>query len=81
MSEIKPLYQKLKPEVKERLYSQSKDYKLTVNRLIEKLKTTCFYTDLRITEVHALQTFSDTHATEVYEFKWGEHLFDDLYDN
>ncbi len=81
MSKIKPLYQKLKPEVKERLYNQSKDYNLTVNRITKKLKETCFYTDLKITDVQTLQTFSDTYAKEVHEFKWGEHLFDDLYDN
>ena len=78
---ITTLYQKLKPEVKEKLYSQSKEYQSTVRLIIKKLKETNFYTDLRITDVQTLQTFSDTYAKEVYEFKWGEHLFDDLYDN
>jgi len=76
---IPTLYQKLKPEVKEKLYSQNKEYQNTVRLIIKKLKETSFYTDLKITDVQTLQTFSDTHANTVIDFKWGEHLFDNLY--
>lgn len=77
---MKSLYQQLKPEVKEKLYSQNKEYQNTVRMIVKKLKETSFYTDLKITDVQTLQTFSDTYADTVMDFKWGEHLFNNLYE-
>jgi len=57
---MKSLYANLKPEVKARLYSQNEEYQNSVRLIISKLKKHTFYTDLRITDVQTLQTFSDT---------------------
>ena len=76
---MKSLYANLKPEVKARLYSQNEEYQNSVRLIINKLKKHTLYTDLRITDVQTLQTFSDTHANTVMDFKWGEHLFNNLY--
>tara|TARA_R100001244_G_scaffold127498_1_gene98061 strand:+ start:291 stop:527 length:237 start_codon:yes stop_codon:yes gene_type:complete len=77
---MKSLYANLKPEVKARLYSQNEEYQNSVRLIINKLKKHTFYTDLRITDVQTLQTFSDTYADTVMDFKWGEHLFNNLYE-
>jgi hypothetical protein len=79
--EYPTLYQKLKPEVKGRLYSQDRDYEDTVNYIVKILKSKLFYTELKISEVQSLQIFSDTRAKTTREFNWGTHLFDDLYDD
>jgi len=67
---MKSLYASLKPEVKARLYSQNEEYQNSVRLIISKLKKHTFYTDLRITDVQTLQTFSDTYADTVMDFKW-----------
>jgi len=77
---MKSLYANLKPKVKARLYSQNEEYQNSVRLIINKLKKHTFYTDLRITDVQTLQTFSDTYADTVMDFKWGEHLFNNLYE-
>ena len=77
---MKSLYANLKPEVKARLYSQNEEYQNTVRLIVKKLKETSFYTDLKITDVQTLQTFSDTPANTMLDFKWGEHLFNNLYE-
>jgi len=77
---MKSLYANLKPEVKARLYSQNEEYQNTVRLIVKKLKETSLYTDLKITDVQTLQTFSDTYADTVMDFKWGEHLFNNLYE-
>ena len=77
---MKSLYANLKPEVKARLYSQNEEYQNSVRLIINKLKKHTFYTHLRITDVQTLQTFSDTYADTVMDFKWGEHLFNNLYE-
>ena len=77
---MKSLYENLKPEVKAKLYSQNEEYQSSIRIIVKNLKNNNFYTDLRITDVQALQTFSDTYAESIHEFKWGEHLFNNLYE-
>ncbi len=69
------LYERLRPEVKERLLNQDEAYSIVVDRIINLLKSKHYYTDLRIRDSQTLHTFTDTVAKDVYDFKWGEHLF------
>ena len=69
------LYERLRPEVKARLLNQDEAYSIVVDRIINLLKTKYYYTDLRIRDSQTLHTFTDTIAEDVYDFKWGEHLF------
>ena len=69
------LYERLRPEVKERLLNQDEAYSVVVDRIINLLKSKYYYTDLRIRDSQTLHTFTDTIVEDVYDFKWGEHLF------
>jgi len=79
--EYPTLYQKLKPEVKGRLYFQDRDYEDSISYFVKILKNIMFYTELKISVVQSLQIFCDTTAKTTHEFSWGTHLFDNLYDN
>ena len=69
------LYERLRPEVKARLLNQDEAYSIVVDRMINLLKSKYYYTDLRIRDSQTLHTVTDTIAEDVYDFKWGEHLF------
>ena len=52
------LYDKLKPEIKDKLWENFKEYK-TVEFIFEKLQNTKHYSDLKIDDIRSICTFGD----------------------
>lgn len=73
------IYERLKPEVKEALLENRKHYKNSVDYIIEKLSSTTFYSDLRISDVTSLYTFSNIDLIRVstWDFKYGDNILID----
>lgn len=73
------IYERLKPEVKEALLENRKHYKNSVDYIIEKLSSTTFYSDLRISDVTSLYTFSNIDLVRVstWDFKYGDNILID----
>tara|TARA_R100001244_G_scaffold43541_1_gene39108 strand:- start:308 stop:547 length:240 start_codon:yes stop_codon:yes gene_type:complete len=69
------LYTRLKPKVKERLFSNRVKYKISVDSIVKDLKSVNFYTDLKMSTIHLLMTFSQTDPKDQWELKWGECFF------
>ena len=59
------LYQRLKPEVKDALLSNMVDYEGTITSIIEKLSNETFYSNLTISDISSLYTFSDIEYLEL----------------
>jgi hypothetical protein len=74
---MKNLYQRLKPKVKERLFSNKEEYKISVDSIVEDLKSVDFYTGLKMSTIHSLMVFSQTDPKDQWELKWGECFFND----
>ena len=70
------LYQRLKPEVKEVLLSNMVDYEGTITSIIEKLSNETFYSNLTISDISSLYTFSDIELIKVsaWDFKYGDNI-------
>ena len=71
------LYQRLKPEIKEALHSSENDkYKASIDSIVEKLSSTYFYNDLKISDVSSLYTFSNLELIKVsaWDFKYGDNI-------
>ena len=79
MTEIKTLKQRLKPGIKAKLESNDRKYSAAIRSLFATLDKTKFVSDLTISDVRSLHTFSDTrlHNLDAYDIMWCEHLFDD----
>ena len=73
------IYERLKPEVKEALLENRQEYKMSVDHIIEKLSSTTFYSDLRISDVTSLYTFSNIDLIRVstWDFKYGDNILID----
>jgi|TARA_B100001939_G_scaffold228582_1_gene196856 hypothetical protein len=71
------LYDQLKPEVKQALTENQSKYKFSVNKIIDKLKSTRFYGDLTIDDISSIHTFShiETLRVSAWDFRYGDHLF------
>jgi hypothetical protein len=52
------LYDKLKPEIKDKLWENFKEYK-TVEFIFETLQKTTHYSDLKIDDIKSICTFGD----------------------
>jgi hypothetical protein len=72
---MKNLYQRLKPKVKDRLLSNRNEYKVSVDSVVEGLKSNEFYTDLRMSTIHSLMCMSKTDPKDQWDLKWGECFF------
>lgn len=73
----KTIYERLKPEIKEALHSEeNKDYKFSINRIIDKLSETTFYSDLSINDISMLYTYAGVELikTSVWDFKYGDNI-------
>ena len=73
----KTIYERLKPEIKEALHSdENKDYKFSINRIIEKLSKVTFYSDLSIDDISSLYTYAGIELikTSVWDFKYGDNI-------
>ena len=71
------LYQRLKPEIKEALHSSENDkYKSSIDSIVEKLSSTYFYSDLKISDISSLYTFSNLELIRVtaWDFKYGDNI-------
>ena len=70
------LYQRLKPEVKDALLSNMVDYEGTITSIIEKLSNETFYSNLTISDISSLYTFSDIELLRVtaWDFKYGDNI-------
>ena len=70
------LYQRLKPEVKGALLSNMVDYEGTITSIIEKLSNETFYSNLTISDISSLYTFSDIELIKVsaWDFKYGDNI-------
>jgi len=70
------IYERLKPEVKEALLSNMAEYEHTITDIIEKLSNETFYSNLRISDISSLYTFSDIELLRVtaWDFKYGDNI-------
>ena len=57
---MQTLYDKLKPEYKNVIYSHKAKYTTSINSLIETLKTTHTWFSLEVSDVSTFLTFTDT---------------------
>ena len=77
MSERITLYQRLKPETKAGLKDiGNKPYKFSVNIIVSLLKSKQFYSDLTIEEVKNIIVFSEVEPKSVFDFRFGDFLFE-----
>ena len=71
------IYERLKPEIKEALHSSQNDkYKASIDNIVEALSSTTFYSDLKISDVSSLYTFSNLELIKVsaWDFKYGDNI-------
>ena len=71
------LYERLKPEIKEALHSPENDkYKASIDNIVEAFSSTTFYSDLKISDVSSLYTFSNLELLKVtaWDFKYGDNI-------
>ena len=70
------LFERLKPEVKEALLSNMVDYESTITSIIETLSNETFYSNLKISDISSLYTFSDLELIKVstWDFKYGDNI-------
>lgn len=71
------VYERLKPEIKEALHSSENDkYKASIDNIVEALSSTTFYSDLKISDVSSLYTFSNLELIKVsaWDFKYGDNI-------
>lgn len=70
------LYERLKPEVKEALLSNMANYEHTITDIIQTLSNETFYSNLKISDISSLYTFSDIELIKVtaWDFKYGDNI-------
>jgi hypothetical protein len=71
------IYERLKPEIKEALHSSANDnYKASIDSIVEALSSTIFYSDLKISDVSSLYTFSNLEIVRIsaWDFKYGDNI-------
>ena len=71
------IYERLKPEIKEALHSSENDkYKESINSIVETFSNTTFYSDLKISDVSSLYTFSNLELMRIsaWDFKYGDNI-------
>ena len=66
----------LKPEIKEALISNRAEYESTITDSIEVLSNETFYSNLKISDISSLYTFSDIELIKVtaWDFKYGDNI-------
>ena len=62
----KSLYDRLNPDVKERLIKNQMTYEFTVNKIIAALDSKYFWNDLTVGEVSNLIIFSDSNMSDKF---------------
>tara|TARA_R110002074_G_scaffold211726_1_gene381185 strand:+ start:416 stop:670 length:255 start_codon:yes stop_codon:yes gene_type:complete len=77
MSKRITLYQRLKPEAKAGLESiKNEPYKFSVDFIVSLLKSKQLYSDLTIEEVKNIIVFSEVEPKSVFDFRFGDFLFE-----
>ena len=66
------LYQKLKPEIKTRLHRNSDKYAVSVNGIIDRLKSKQYYNELTIGDIKQIRAFGDVTSTDIL---WPDTMF------
>ena len=72
---MKNLYNRLKPELKEKLLLNLKIYPSIIEKIIKALKYKDFYNELTIEEVKDLCTYCNLDWNKI-DWKWGEDMFE-----
>ena len=73
---MKNLYQKLKPEIKTRLHRNSNKYAVSVDGIVNRLKSKKYYNELTIGDIKQLRAFGDVESTDIL---WAGTLFNTKY--
>ncbi len=70
------LYDKLKPEIKDKLDSQADKY-ISIGLIYDKLKNKNQYNELTIDDIRTIHTFTDIWYKDVdtLDLIYGDHLF------
>lgn len=71
------IYDRLKPEIKEALHSsENNKYKASIDNIVEALSSTTFYSDLKISDISSLYTFSNLELVKIsaWDFKYGDNI-------
>jgi hypothetical protein len=71
------IYERLKPEIKEALHSsENKKYQASVDSIVEAFSSTVFYSELKISDVSSLYTFThlEFYKVSAWDFKHGENI-------
>ena len=77
MSKRLTIYERLKPEIKEALHSPENDkYKASIDSIVDALSNTTFYSDLKISDVSSLYTFTNLEIFKItaWDFKYGDNI-------
>ena len=77
MSKRLTIYERLKPEIKEALHSSENDkYKASIDSIVEALSSTTLYSDLKISDVSSLYTFTNLEIFKItaWDFKYGDNI-------
>ena len=71
------LYDKLKPEIKDKLEANYAKYATSVDYIFNKLQTKDRYSELTIDDVKTLNTFADQQIRLInqIDLMYGDHLF------
>lgn len=74
---MKTLLERLKPEIKLRLNSNTPEYSSSIDNIYKTLASKVFYQDLTMGEISTLYTFSDITLlkTSIWDLKHGDNLF------
>lgn len=71
------VYQRLRPEIKEALHSETNaKYQSSIDGIVEAFSSTTFYSDLKISDISSLYTFSNLELIRVsaWDFKYGDNI-------
>ena len=71
------IYERLKPEIKEALHSsENEKYKASIDSIVDALSSTQFYSELKISDVSSLYTFThlEFYKVSAWDFKYGENI-------
>ena len=71
------IYERLKPEIKEALHSSENDkYQASIEAIVKTLSSTTFYSDLKISDISTLYTFSNIELLRVsaWDIKYCDNI-------
>jgi hypothetical protein len=62
---MKTLFERLKPEIKEKLLSQQEDYPIMINDLVKKLNDNVAVTEIKLGDLSSLTNFSPNWISQI----------------